>query len=81
MHVELFFLQAITFSLGESVVNVYDNIVSEEDEILLYVEGYMSIYGSGRSNQVSIYFSITKTILLCIYGRQMLVETFECASR
>ncbi len=78
MHVELFFLQAITFSLGDGVVNVYDNIVSEEDEILLYVEGYMSIDGSGRSNQVSIYFSITKTILLCII---IMEETFECASR
>ncbi len=50
-----FVLQAITFSLGESVVNVYDNIVSEEDEIVLYVEGYMSNDGSGRSDQVSIF--------------------------
>ncbi len=54
-YMHYFVLQVITFSLGESVVNVYDNIVSEEDEILLYVEGYMSNDGSGRSNQVSIF--------------------------
>lgn len=52
--------QTITFSLGSRVLNSYDNIVNEDDEIILYVEGFVSNSGSGMTNQV---IPITHTIL------------------
>ena len=43
--------------------------MTEEDEIVLYVEGYMSNDGSGRINQVSITRAMYNVFKM--HGRQM----------
>ena len=54
-NIKCLLLQAITFFLGDNVVNSYDNIVDEGDKILLYIEGYTSnLDGSSLNVQVSI---------------------------
>lgn len=58
-----FLLQTITFNLGGSVVHTSDNLVTKEDEIELFVEGYISNNGDGFINQVSMHYKYYSELL------------------
>ena len=44
--------QEISFDGGTDVRNVYDNLEDENDEVILYVEAFVSNDGSLRTSQV-----------------------------
>lgn len=46
------FLQEISFDGGTEVRNYYDNLVNENDEVIVYIEVFVSNDGNLRTSQV-----------------------------